>query len=471
MQVEVSRIDDATARLNISLTPDEVDGAINSTYQRLGQRVKIPGFRPGKAPRVMLLRTYGEDEFYHQATDEAIRQWYPKALRESGLQALDSGQLDLENEDSHLTPGEPFAFAALVPTLPEIKLPEYGEIKIPAPPTLVTEEDVDKVIDAVRLSRATLEPAPTKAAAIGDVVKMNIHGRAGGEEVVNREDFDFELVDEKESEEVNPFPGLSEELVGARPGDIREITLTLPLEYADGDVAGKVLLLNIVVKEIQRKVLPELSDDFVKEVSSSAETAAALREIIRHNIEHEKNEEAINKVAAEVVDSLIARTNPTAPEVLVMDEQDRMIRAQRRYFERSGLRLEQFLVSAKKSEEQYRQELRPAAERSVKRDLLLDAVAKAEGLEPDTEVVDAEVRRMSGSLSKSERDFERLSESRRLHDVVTEEMRRQAALMKLVELVSGLQPITHDHDGPDHGKNDDGPEPEERESEQAVAAS
>jgi trigger factor len=469
MQVEVSRVDDATARLDVSLTVEEVNSAINSTYHRLSQRVKIPGFRPGKAPRALILRTYGEEDFYHQATDQLIRTWYPKALTESGVNALDTGELD-SDEHAHVIPDTPFTFTAKVPTMPDVSLPDYGEIKIPAPSTSVTDDDIDKVIGEVRLSRATLESVAAKAAEVGDVVKMKIHGKAGGEDVVDRDDFDFELVGEDRSEAEQPFPGLSKEMVGARPGDIREITLALPDAYSDSNLAGKSLMLNIVVKEIQRKVLPELTDEFVKEISSS-QTVDDLRSVIRHNIEHEKNEEAINAVAKDVVDSLIARTNPPAPEVLVAEEQDRMVREQRRYFERSDLRFDQFLLAARKSEEEYREDLRPAAERAVKRDLLLDAVAKAENLEPDAEAIDIEVKRMSGAVSQSEADYERLAESRRLHDVVAGDMRRRSALMKLVELASGLQPLVHDNETHEHVHDGEQGEVEETEPAEAVAGS
>lgn len=468
MQVEVTLVDEATARLDVTIEADEVDRAIEATYRRLAQRIKVPGFRPGKAPKSILLRTFGEDDFYHQATDEGIRRWYPQALRESGVQALDSGRLEERGEDSHVVPAESFTFVAVVPVVPEIQLPDYGEIKIPPPPTLVTEEDVDKVIEEVRLARATLEPAPAKAAALGDVVKMNIHGKAGGDDVVAREDFDYELV---ETERERTFPGLSKELTGARPGDIRDMTLALPDDYEDADLEGKSLLLNIVVKAIQRKVLPELNDELVQEISSS-KTVSELRHVIRHNIEHEKNEEAINKVAGEVVDSLIARTNPPAPETLVAEAEDRMLRDQKRYLEQGGMRFDQFLIAARKSEDEYRADLRPSAERAVKRDLLLDAVAKAENLEPVPADVDLEVKRMSASVSRSERDFERLSESRRLHDVVAEEMRRRAALTKLVEMTSGLKPLVHPEDeaeGAVDGTGDD--EVREPEPAGAVAGS
>lgn len=444
MQVEVSPAEESKARLDITLTPEEVDGVIDSTYQRLSQQVRVPGFRPGKAPRALVLRTYGDEAFYHQATDEALRRWYPRALAESGVEAIDQGEVDLPDEEEHLEPGQSFSFSATVTTKPEVELPEYATIRIPVPPTVVTEEDVDKVVDDVRKSRATLEPATARAAEIGEVVKLNIHGRVEGREVLSEEDLQFELVDESDRPDER-LPGLSKELVGARPGDIREIVLSLPADYAEQELAGHALSLRAVVKEVLRKVLPELTDDFAKEVSSG-QTVAELREMIRHNLEHEKHDEATGKVATDIVDSLIARSTLEVPDLMVEEEQDQILADQRRYFERQGLKFDQFLMAARKSEEEYRAELRPAAERRVKRDLILDAVARAEQLEPDATEVDQEVRQMSEAVARNERDIDRLAHSSRLHRTVATEMRRRMALTKLVELSSGLKPLDHPHD-------------------------
>jgi trigger factor len=439
MQVEVNPAEGGNARLNITLTPDEVNEAIDATYRRLSPRVKIPGFRPGKAPRAMLLRSYGEESFYHEATDQAVRTWYPKALDESGVEALDAGRLDLEDDHDHLQPDESFSFAAEVPTKPEINLPEYGLIKIPAPSTTVSDAEVDKLIDGLRMAAAKLEPVPARAAELGNVVRMNIRARSEGEEVLARDDFQFELRD-VEADAEGDFPGLSKELTDARPGDIREIVLHLPTDYREPGLAGHAMSLNIVVKEILRKVPPDLTDEWVQGVSKTAKTVPELRTRVRQNLEHEKTDEAINTVATEVVDSLIARANPPAPEPLVADEQDRLFREQRRYLERSGVKMEQFLIAAKRSETEYRNELKPAAEKRVKRDLILDAVAKAEGLEPDQEAVDEEVEEMSEAIARSEADFERLALSKRLHETVAGDMRRRMALSKLVETTSGLKP-------------------------------
>ncbi len=454
MQVEVSPTGESRVRLDVTVTPEEVDRAIEATYRKLAQRVRVPGFRPGKAPRNLVLRAYGDDAFFHQATNEAVRAWYPTALRQSGVEALDSGEIDLPDDHGHLTPGEPFAFAATVPTKPDVHLPAIEDIKIPAPPVVVADVDVDRVLEEVRRSRATLEPAAARAAETGDVVKMNIHGRADGEEVLSQEDFQFELVDEQDSPD-RQFPGLSKELVNARPGDIRETVLSLPPDYGQQELAGKSLSLRIVVKEIQRKVLPDLNDDFARTVSDTT-TVQELRELIRRNLERERREEAFNKVASEVIDSLTARTNLVAPDILVEAELDSMLRDQRRYFERQGMRFEQFLIAARKSEEEYRQDLRPNAERLVKRDLILEAVADAEDIHADPDEVNSQMQRFTENLSRSERDMERLSASTALRGSIEEELRKRDAIRWLVQSVSGL---TVPEDEADEPVSDAGVEP------------
>lgn len=448
MQVEVTPADGGKARLDITLDAQEVDSALDSTYKRLSQRVRVPGFRPGHAPRALLLRTYGDEAFYHRATEEGLKGWYGKALVQSGLKAVDQGDVDLADGYEHLQPGQEFAFVATVATKPEIDLPDYSSMEIPAPPVDVSEADVDTFLNALRTARASLEPAPARPAAVGDVVQMNIHGRSGGKEVIADEHLRFELVDEDEGPD-EWFPGLSEELVEARVGDIREVTLNLPADYQVDDLAGHSLSLQIVVTNVLRKALPDLNDDFVKDISRTTQTVSELRALIRHNLEHERLEEAANKVAKEAVDALIARASFQVPEIMISDEQDRMMRRHRGYFEGGKLTFEEFLVASRKSEEQYRDELRPAAERSVKSEIILDAVAKSEGLEPDPEAVDRDVRRMSEVVSKSERDAERLTGSRRLHETVAEDLTRRLALRRLVELTSGLKPALDEHEAGD----------------------
>jgi trigger factor len=445
MHVDVSDGEEGQKVLSITIEPAEVDSVIDSSYRRLAGSVRVPGFRPGKAPRPIILRTYGEERFFELATDEAMRRFYPKALQDSGVVPLDQGTLDAVDEEV-VRPNSTFTFRARVAVMPEVVLPDYGEIKIPAPPTDVSDSEVDSVIESLRGARSTYDPAPNKSAEIGDAVKVNITGRFEGREVVSNDDLDFPLrAEDDELETDGALPGLSKELVGSRRGDIKEISLKLPDTYDDAEMAGRSLPLNIVVKDVLARKLPMVDDSFAQEVSA-ASTVSELRDAIRHNLLHEKHDEATGKVATEAVDSLIARANLTVPEALVSAEQDRLLREQERYFQRGGLSFEQLLMATKKTREEYLDDLKPAALRRVKRDLLLDKIAESEELTPDPHAVDQELTDMITAMAKSERDKERLESSDALKRRLEDEMRRQMALAKLVESASGLRPSPHHDD-------------------------
>lgn len=434
-------------RLAVTLSAEEVDKVIAATYRQLATRVRVPGFRPGKAPRALVQRTIGVDTFYHEATDDAVQEYFPRAVTESGFEPIDRPQIELG--ERHVVDGEPFELAGTFSVRPEVKLPDYGAIRIPAPPVIVTDRDVDDVITVLRQDRATLEPAPGKAAEIGDVVTMNIHGRAEGREVINRESFDFELIEEQQDRSQDEdedderslppdLPGLSAQLVAAEVGDIREITISLPADYQDPDLAGHTVFLNILVKGVKRKILPALNDEFVHLLSGYS-TVAELREGIRDNITQERTARAQNKVAQDVIDSLIARTSFAVPEVLIDEEQERMLETRKRWFERRGMSLERLLLADGMSEEEFRAQLRQPAEREVRRGLILDAVAKAEHIAPSRTEVERTIFRTVASADQSERERERLLHSDRVREVVAEDIARGRALARLVEIVGGLK--------------------------------
>lgn len=441
MQVDLTPEQNSRVRLTITLSPEEVDRVIDSTYKKLANRVRVPGFRPGKAPRALLQRSVGPESFFHEATDEALRRYYPQALDQSGVKPLD--QADVNYDDEHVADHQPFTFTATVPVTPEVQLPDYHTIKLPAPPVIVTDVDVDDVITRLREARATLESAPAKDADIGDVLVLNLHGRVEGNEILNSESFEFELVPE-DQDAASILPGLSRELVGAHVGDIRDIALSLPADYQFQDVAGKSMFLKIIVKEVKRKILPALTDELAQEMARGVDTVAGLRQRIRDNLLHERTEEQHRKVSNDVMDSMIGRTPIQVPDVLISEEQDTLFDEQKRYIERIGLNFDQFLLTAGKSADQFKDELRDAAEKRVRRNLILDAIIEAEHIEPPSEKIDADVRQLAEDSAKSERDYDRLLQSSRLRHVIEENAARQLALAHLVQVVTGVD-MQHDH--------------------------
>jgi trigger factor len=437
MNVEVTRLPESRVTLSVELTPEEVEGALDRTYRQLVHRVNIPGFRKGKAPRPVVERMLGPETFLHEATDEAVRWGYRKAIDQENLSPLELADIDVPGDDhAHLHPGEPFRFEATVAVRPQVELPDYHAISVTRPEVEVTDEDVQNLMDELRERSATLEPVQ-RPAQIGDTVTMNLTAKVGGEEVFNQEDYDYPLRTEEENEgTVTMFPGMAEQLDGTRPGDIKELTLPLPENYPQEEWAGKTMFVRALVKEVKRTVLPEVDDDFVQSVSNF-QTPEELTEALRSNIESERRQQADEQLVRESVDALTSRTFVDIPPVLIEEELDRMINDLRQAFEQQGMAFDLYLSTIGKSEEEMRNELREGATDNVKRSLVLGALADAENIEISNKDVDGEIDVLLRGLRTGAAERRRIRNDTDIRSGIRSRLRRQRATRRLVEIATG----------------------------------
>lgn len=441
MNTEVSRLPESRVTLKIELSPEEVDASLERTYKQLVQRVTVPGFRKGKAPRAVLERMIGPEVFLHEATDEAVRWGYRKAIEVENLTPIDQADIDMPgDEHAHVHPGESFSFEATVAVKPDVQLPDYHSIHVEREGPEVTDEDVQKLVDELRERMATLEPV-TRPAQIGDVVTMNVTGRVGGEEVVNEENADYPLREADEEAGGSMFPGLSAELVGAGPGDIREIALPLPEDYGQAEWAGQTMFLRILVKEVKRTVLPDEEDDFAQSVSQYEEMSQ-LREALRENIVAERQMEADEKLVRDSIEALTSRTFVEIPPVLVEEELDRMMDDLRRAFGQQQFTLDMYLQSTNQSEDTLRNEMREGATDNVKRSLVLGALADAESIEVPNKEVEEALSDLFRGMQLSEPERRRLRSSSSVRTNIRNRIRRQRAIQRLVEIVTGGEEVS-----------------------------
>lgn len=439
MNVEVTKLPESRVALKIELSSQEVDQALERTYRQLVQRVNIPGFRKGKAPRPVLERMVGPELFLHEATEEAIRWGYRKAIDQTDLTPIDEAEIQpLEGDHDHLEQGGPFQFEATVAVKPEVQLPDYHTIQIQRPVVEVTEGDVDDVLTDLLQRNATLEPV-ARPAQIGDVVTMSVVGRVGGEEVLNSDNLEFEL---REDDEEDPaLPGLSRELAGVNRGDIREIGLPLPDMYPNQELAGQTMFLRSLVKEIKRKVLPEANDEFAQSVSELS-TIDELRDALRANLTLERQLEADEKLVSESVNAVTSRTFVEIPPILVREEVDRMMEDMERAFERRRLSFETYLETVGKSADDLRRELQDDAVQNVKTSLVLGAIADAEHIEISGREVDTALEDLLRRANTTDTERRRLRSSNAVRSNIRSRLRRQRAIQKLVEIVTGGEEVS-----------------------------
>lgn len=444
MNVEVTKLPESRVALKIELAPQEVESALDRTYKQLVQRVTVPGFRKGKAPRPVVERMVGQEYFLHEATEEAIRWGYRKAIDQENLTPVDEAEIegDEDGHAAHLHPGEPFHFEISVAVKPEVQLPDLSAISVEREAVEVSDQDVDDLLKELQTRSATLEPSAVPA-RIGDVVTMNVTGRAGGEDVINEENADFEIKDEEAGETDQFLPGLSAELVGSTAGDIKETVLQLPAEYQNPELAGKSLALRILVKEVKHPVLPELDDEFAQTVSRF-ETFDELREALRENIRLEREREAEQKLVNDAIEAVSSRTFVEIPPVLIEEEMDRMVEDIKESLQRSGIQWDQYLQVVGKTEAEIRNDMREDAARSVKTSLVLGEIADRENVEVSGREVNAALEELFRATDTGEAERRRLRQSPAVRANIRSRLRRQAAIHKLVQTVAGGEDISAD---------------------------
>jgi len=438
MNVEVTKLPESKVALKVELAANEVEQALDRTYKQLVQRIAIPGFRKGKAPREVLERVVGPEYFLHEATQEAVRWGYRKAIEQEALTPIDEAEIAMdENDHVHLHEGESFHFEASVTVQPDVQLPDYHALRVERPEIVVSDEDVQALLHDLQERTATVEPVE-RPADTGDVITMNVTGRVGPEELINEDNADFLLRDETVQDADPNLPGLSKQMVGSKPGDIREIALQMPADHPNPELADKQLELRILVKEVKQRVLPPLDDDFARSVSEF-ETLENVREAVRTNLTIERTAEAEDKVVAEVMEAVTSRTFIDIPQVLVEEELDREIDDMRSMLERQQLSFDTYLNVTQKSEADLRTEMREQAVQNVKQSLVLDAVSQAEGIEVTRRQIDVALEELFRAWNTTPTERRRLRSSSGVRQNISSRLQRQLATRQLTKVVTGAE--------------------------------
>ncbi|WIG59132.1 MAG: Cell division trigger factor [Ktedonobacterales bacterium] len=374
MKITIERPSNTEAVVNVELEWVELEKASDRAYQRLAQRYDVPGFRKGHAPRTLLERRLGKETIYQEGLEDLIESSYRDAVRQNNLQPLAQPELDAPT----LELGQPYTFVARVPVIPPVELGDYKAIRVAQPKVEITDEDIAKVVEQVREDHAMWLPVE-RPAEIGDQVIVDLKLTANDRDISNLTDNEFVLVEERPG----IFSGMDQQLVGMSEGESKEFTTTIPEDYANAELAGKEASYTVTLKGVKNRELPEADDELAKSVGEY-ENMDGLREAIREQLQRQKENEARREVRESVLKAVTDQVEIEIPHVLVHNETDEMIDEMQRILAQNRLSFEQYLSMMSKSEEEYRQEIEPEATGRAKRELVLNAVADAEGIEPTT---------------------------------------------------------------------------------------
>ncbi len=380
MKVSTERLENCQMALTIEVDEERAERALREAARRISKRVRIPGFRPGKAPYEVIRRIFGEEALYNEILDELGEAVYKEALKETGIEPFAPARV----EDIQL---KPLVMKMVVPLAPVVELGDYRRIRLTPPQVIVGEERVEAALRRIQEDNATLRPVD-RPARLGDLAVVDIEGRVKGEVVIQERRRKLTLRAD------SPFPGFGERLVGMAVGEEREFALTCPEDYADKALAGKEIHFKVLLHELKEKVLPDIDDALARTVGDF-ETLEELKAALREGLRAQAEQEAEERFAEEVLTKVVEEAKVEFPPVLLERELDEMMEELDRRLKREGLSLDNYLRMKKQSREEFRAELTPRAKERLKRALVLGKVVELEGLKVDEKEVEEEVRRIS----------------------------------------------------------------------------
>ncbi len=446
--------------LEIEVPPEEVDRHFATAYQHVAERTKVPGFRPGKAPRQVIDRFVGRGSVLAEALDHLVSDAYEAALRQTDVWPID--QPDVDIDPAGLAEGQAITFTATVPVRPDVELGSYADYPFTLESPEVTDDQVAAVIEELRDQQATLRPIDGRPAAKGDIASVKFVGSIDGEPFEGGSADRLPIV----IGEDRMIPGWEDQLVDMEIGATKGFEVTFPDDYRVEDLRGKEAHFDVELLDLRERLLPEVDDEFAKSVSE-VETVEALRGEIRDALEQRARAEARHQFGDRIIDFATSNANVELPEVMITNEIDIMRDELQTRLAQQRIGMEQYLALAKQTPEELGAELRDPATRRVKTLLVLSAIAEKEGIDASDEEIDAEIADQLARYGDDSRLREYLS-TRRGRSYLRMTIRNRRLVETLVERALGTDASTEDTpaDEPVAARSEP-TEPTEQESEES----
>ena len=384
MHVTATPAPKSTVELEIELPPERLDRAIKEAVQHLSRRTRVPGFRPGKAPRAVLERTLGPGAVLDDAVEHLVESAYREALVKEDLLPLTNADVDVVQAEE----GKPLIFKATVQVRPDVTLGDYRGFNFGPEIETIDDARVDTVVEELRDQNATLAAVEDRGAKDGDYAVIAFAGTRDGAPFEGGTTERMPLILGQE----RLIPGFEANLVGLKPGDSTEFDIAFPDDYAETELAGQTVHFAVDLKELREKVLPELDADFLHQLGDF-DDLEALRADIRQRLEANAIDRARHDFADKIIEYAVANATVELPDVLIDQEVEVMHDEFRGQIARQGITEEAYLKVMEKTEADLHEQFRPNAEKRVKMLLVLSKVAEAEGITIDDAAVDAEVAR------------------------------------------------------------------------------
>ncbi|MEC1613204.1 trigger factor [Bacillus mojavensis] len=408
--------------LTVEVDAETFKTALDDAFKKVVKQVSIPGFRKGKIPRGLFEQRFGVEALYQDALDILLPVEYPKAVEEAGIEPVDRPEIDVEKIEK----GESLIFTAKVTVKPEVKLGEYKGLGVEKDDTAVIDEDVQNELKALQERQAELVVKEEGAIEEGNTVVLDFEGFVDGEAFEGGKAENYSL----EVGSGSFIPGFEDQLVGLEAGAEKDVEVTFPEEYHAEDLAGKPAVFKVKIHEIKAKELPELDDEFAKDIDEEVETLAELTEKTKKRLEEAKENEADAKLREELVLKASENAEIDVPQAMIDTELDRMLKEFEQRLQMQGMNLELYTQFSGQDEAALKEQMKEDAAKRVKSNLTLEAIAKAENLEVTDEEVDAELSKMAEAYNMP---VENIKQAIGSTDAMKEDLKVRKAIDFLVE--------------------------------------
>ena len=423
MEVTVTPAPRSSLNVRVEVPPERLDSAIGEAVRHLAQRTKIPGFRPGKAPRGVIEAVVGKDAVLEEAMDHLVQRAYREAMVEKEILPLTQADVNVEQGIE----GKPVIFTATVQVRPEVKLGDYRGFNFQPEIDTIDADKVQKVVDELRDQNASLSPVEDRGAKNGDYAVIGYTGTRDGTPFDGGSAERMPLILGEE----RLIPGFEANLLGLRPGETAGFDITFPDDYPEASLAGKPVRFDVELKELREKVLPPEDDDFARSIGQF-DDLANLRSEIKARLERNALDRARHEFADKIIEYATANATLELPDVLVDQEVEIMHDELRGSLARQGVDEAAYLKATEKSEADLHADFRPRAEKRVKVLLVLSKIAEDEGLEIADRDVEAEVRTARQRYG-NDRKTMAYFESERGRSFIRSSLRRSRLVEKLVD--------------------------------------
>lgn len=421
MSVQVEKLEKSMAKLTITVEAAKFDAAVDSAYQKNKGKIALPGFRKGKAPRAMIEKMYGTGVFFEDAANELIPEAYETAAKESELEIVAQPEIEVTQMDR----GTDFIFTATVAIKPEVTLGDYKGIEVEKKEAEVSEEEITAEIDKAREANSRLITIEDRATEDGDTVIIDFDGYVDGKQFEGGYAEDYTLVLGSHSF----IDNFEDQLVGKNLGEDVEVNVTFPEEYHVDELKGKPALFKVKIKEIQKKELPELDDDFAQDVSDF-DTLDEYKADVEKKILENKENQIKREQEDQIIEKIIENAQMEIPQQMIAAQTRQMTQEFAQRLQSQGLSLEQYMQFTGLTPQKMMEDLEPQALKRIQSRLVLEAVVAAENIEASDEEIDKELENMA---SMYQMEIDKLKEL--IGDDEKKQIGMDLAVQKAVEFV------------------------------------